>query len=76
MKYWKLGSDSKRKRRQRDLNRVPNTLHLFIMNRTFLAFSKISVLDIEAMMMRGKRKERRRMVNICGSHRKVNTIYV
>lgn len=77
MRYWKLENDSRRKRRQRDLKQDPNTLHLFITNRISLAFLKISVLDIEATMTRGKKREsRRRMVNICGSHRKVNTIHV
>lgn len=76
-RYWKLGSGSKRKRRQRDLNQAPNIHHLFITNRIFLASLRISVLDIKVTMMRGKKRgSRRRMVNICGSHRKVNTIYV
>lgn len=74
-RYWKLGNGNRKKRRQRDLNRAPNIPHLFIMNRIFLASLRTSVLDIEATMTRGKKRgSRRRMVNICGSHRKVNTI--
>ena len=77
MKFWKQGNVNKRKRKLLGLNQGPNVHRSFITSRIFLVFYKTLALGTEAMQKKGKKGEsKRRMVNICGSHRKVNTIYV
>lgn len=74
---WRLRSDSKRSKRLRGSSRAPSIRRLSITSRIFRASSRISVPDTEATTKRGGGGEsKRRMVNICGSHRKVNTIHV